>query len=146
MLKDRTGVAPAARPGRTAPERGVGVVRAFMDHHYRNFNARETVAAARAYEAHSDAGGKMLMTLAGAMSTGQLGVILARMIREGRSNEEIVQFFVARYGDFVSYRPPVNERTAILWVGPVALLILGGLGILLLARRASRRVEEDDAE
>lgn len=84
MLKDRTGVAPAARPGRTAPERGVGVVRAFMDHHYRNFNARETVAAARAYEAHSDAGGKMLMTLAGAMSTGQLGVILARMIREGK--------------------------------------------------------------
>ena len=71
---------------------------------------------------------------------------VARMIREGRSNEEIVQFFVARYGDFVSYRPPVNERTAILWVGPVALLILGGLGILLLARRASRRVEEDDAE
>ena len=65
---------------------------------------------------------------------------VARMIREGRSNEEIVQFFVARYGDFVSYRPPVNERTAILWVGPVALLILGGLGILLLARRASRRV------
>ena len=53
---------------------------------------------------------------------------------------------MARYGDFVSYRPPVNERTAILWVGPVALLILGGLGILLLARRASRRVEEDDAE
>ena len=71
---------------------------------------------------------------------------VARIIREGRSNEEIVQFFVARYGDFVSYRPPVNERTAILWVGPVALLILGGLGILLLARRASRRVEEDDAE
>ncbi|MBL7249240.1 cytochrome c-type biogenesis protein [Alloalcanivorax sp. C16-2] len=71
---------------------------------------------------------------------------VARMIRDGRSNEEIVEFFVARYGDFVSYRPPVNERTAILWVGPVSLLILGGLGILLLARRASRRVEEDDPE
>lgn len=71
---------------------------------------------------------------------------VATMIRDGRSNEEIVQFFVARYGDFVSYRPPVNERTAILWVGPVSLLILGGLGILLLARRASRRVEEDDSE
>ena len=84
MLKDHTGVALAARPGRTAPERGVGAVRAFMDHHYRHFNARETVAAARAYEAHSDAGGKMLMTLAGAMSTGQLGVILSRMIREGK--------------------------------------------------------------
>jgi deoxyhypusine synthase len=57
-------------------------VRKFMEHHYRHFNARETLAAARAYEAHLKAGGKMLMTLAGAMSTAQLGVILARMIRE----------------------------------------------------------------
>ena len=59
-------------------------VREFMDHHYRHFNARETVAAARAYEAHLESGGKMLMTLAGAMSTAQLGVILARMIREDK--------------------------------------------------------------
>jgi deoxyhypusine synthase len=84
VLKDRTGVAPAARPGQSAPQRGVGAVRAFMEHHYRHFNARETVAAARAYEAHIDGGGKMLMTLAGAMSTAQLGVILARMIRAGK--------------------------------------------------------------
>jgi deoxyhypusine synthase len=62
----------------------MGQVRDFMDHHYRHFNARETVAAARAYEAHLQAGGKMLMTLAGAMSTAQLGVILSRMIREDK--------------------------------------------------------------
>lgn len=62
----------------------MGRVRDFMDHHYRHFNARETVDAARAYQAHIDSGGKMLMTLAGAMSTAQLGVILARMIREGK--------------------------------------------------------------
>ena len=60
----------------------MGAVRDFMDQYYRHFNARETVAAARAYEAHTRASGKMLVTLAGAMSTGQLGVILARMIRE----------------------------------------------------------------
>jgi deoxyhypusine synthase len=84
VLKDRTGVAPATRPGQSAPQRDVGAVRAFMEHHYRHFNARETVAAARAYEAHIDGGGKMLMTLAGAMSTAQLGVILARMIRAGK--------------------------------------------------------------
>jgi deoxyhypusine synthase len=84
VLKDRTGVAPAARPGQAGSKRGSGVVRAFMEHHYRHFNARETVAAARAYEEHIDGGGKMLMTLAGAMSTAQLGVILARMIREGK--------------------------------------------------------------
>ena len=62
----------------------MGRVSEFMEHHYRHFNARETVDAARAYQAHIDSGGKMLMTLAGAMSTAQLGVILARMIREGK--------------------------------------------------------------
>ncbi|MBM7334211.1 MAG: cytochrome c-type biogenesis protein [Alcanivorax sp.] len=70
----------------------------------------------------------------------------ARMIREGRSDQEVVNFFVDRYGDFVSYRPPVNERTVILWMGPLGLLLLGVLAIVLLVRRASRRaeLEEDD--
>jgi len=69
---------------------------------------------------------------------------VARMIREGPSDEEIVTFFVDGYGDFVSYRPPFNPRTAILWVGPLTLLLLGGVGIVLLVRRASREAEEDD--
>ncbi len=59
-------------------------VRAFLDHHFLHFNARELVAAAKAYEAHLDAGGTMLITLAGAMSTAQIGRSLARMIREGK--------------------------------------------------------------
>ena len=59
-------------------------VRDFMDTHFLHFNARETVAAARAYEAHVDGGGAMLVSLAGAMSTGELGIILARMIRQGK--------------------------------------------------------------
>jgi deoxyhypusine synthase len=54
-----------------------------METHYLHFNARETVAAAKAWEEHLEAGGKMLVSLAGAMSTGELGIILARMIREG---------------------------------------------------------------
>ncbi len=59
-------------------------VREFLDRHFRHFNARETAAAARAYEEHLAAGGEMLVSLAGAMSTGELGVILARMIRAGK--------------------------------------------------------------
>ncbi len=59
----------------------MGSLRSFMDTHYRHFNARETVAAARAYEEHLEAGGKMLVAIAGAMSTAELGVILSRMIR-----------------------------------------------------------------
>ena len=59
----------------------MGSIRSFLDQHFLHFNARETVAAARAYESHIQAGGKMLVTLAGAMSTAKLGQILARMIR-----------------------------------------------------------------
>lgn len=59
-------------------------IRRFMETHYLHFNARETVAAAQAWERHLEAGGKMMVTLAGAMSTGELGIILARMIREGK--------------------------------------------------------------
>jgi deoxyhypusine synthase len=62
----------------------MGAVRHFIEKHFRHFNARETVAAARAYEEHIEAGGKMLVSLAGAMSTAELGIILARMIREGK--------------------------------------------------------------
>ncbi len=60
----------------------MGAIRRFMEQHFHHFNAREALAAAQAYEAHIDAGGKMLVSLAGAMSTGELGIILARMIRE----------------------------------------------------------------
>lgn len=62
----------------------MGAIRDFMEKHYLHFNARETVAAAKAWEDHLAAGGKMMVTLAGAMSTGELGIILARMIREGK--------------------------------------------------------------
>ncbi len=62
----------------------MGAIREFMDKHYLHFNARETVWAARAWEDHLARGGKMLVTLAGAMSTAELGIILARMIRAGK--------------------------------------------------------------
>ena len=60
----------------------MGALRDFLEKHYRHFNARELVEAARAFEAHVDAGGDMLLAMAGAASTGELGIILARMIRE----------------------------------------------------------------
>jgi deoxyhypusine synthase len=63
---------------------GTGQVRAFMDQHFLHFNSREVVASARAYERHINAGGKMMVTLAGAMSTAKLGQVLARMIRQDK--------------------------------------------------------------
>jgi cytochrome c-type biogenesis protein CcmH len=60
-----------------------------------------------------------------------------RMLEEGKSNTEIVDFLVSRYGDFVLYKPPVTGRTLLLWYGPAGLLIGGFvlLGVILLRRR-----------
>jgi cytochrome c-type biogenesis protein CcmH len=67
------------------------------------------------------------------------------MIKEGKSDEEIVDYFVSRYGDFVSYRPPVTPTTSILWLAPLLLLGSGAVVIVLLLRRASARVDDNDA-
>jgi deoxyhypusine synthase len=61
-----------------------GPVSDFILHHYRHFNAAALVDAARSYEEHLDKGGKMMITLAGAMSTGELGISLAEMIRQDK--------------------------------------------------------------
>src|SRR5437764_10944238 len=61
-----------------------GPVSQYIAHHYRHFNAAALVDAAKGYEAHLDAGGKMMITLAGAMSTAELGVSLAEMIRQDK--------------------------------------------------------------
>jgi deoxyhypusine synthase len=62
----------------------MGSVRDFLEKHYLHFNARETLQAAKAYEAHIQGNGKILLSLAGAMSTAEIGIILARMIRTGK--------------------------------------------------------------
>jgi deoxyhypusine synthase len=59
-------------------------LRAFIEHNFRHFNARETLEAAQAYDRHISEGGKMLVAMAGAMSTGEIGLTLARMIREDK--------------------------------------------------------------
>ena len=61
-----------------------GSVRNFIDHHYRHFNAAALKDAAVGYEAHLKGGGKMMVTLAGAMSTAELGLSLAEMIRQDK--------------------------------------------------------------
>src|SRR4051812_22072143 len=56
----------------------------FIDRHFRHFNAAALIDAANAYRAHLDAGGRMLLAMAGAMSTAELGLSLAEMIRAGK--------------------------------------------------------------
>lgn len=59
-------------------------ISSFMEKHFRHFNARETLAAAKGYKRFIDDGGKMLVSLAGAMSTAELGISLAEMIRQNK--------------------------------------------------------------
>jgi deoxyhypusine synthase len=61
-----------------------GPVSNFIEHHYRHFNAAALMDAAKGYETHLNEGGKMMVTLAGAMSTGELGLSLAEMIRQDK--------------------------------------------------------------
>jgi len=61
------------------------------------------------------------------------------MMKAGKSDREITEFLVSRYGDFVLYRPPVKATTYLLWVGPFALLALGvAIWFVLMKRRAAR--------
>lgn len=62
----------------------------------------------------------------------------------GKSDEEIKQFLVARYGDFVLYNPPVKSTTWLLWFGPFVLLAGGALVWWAILRRRSRSKDEDD--
>jgi len=61
-----------------------GPISRFLDHHFRHFNAAALVAAARAYRELLERGGKMFLAVAGAMSTGEIGLSLAEMIRCGK--------------------------------------------------------------
>ena len=76
--------APIAAPARAPWTPSTGAVSAFIRHHYRHFNAAALVDASEAYTAHLDSGGKMFVTLAGAMSTAELGLSLAEMIRQDK--------------------------------------------------------------
>ncbi|RYZ06780.1 MAG: deoxyhypusine synthase [Myxococcales bacterium] len=62
----------------------MAAVRDFITHHYRHFNAAALVDAAKAWEDHLAKGGKMLLTMAGAMSTAEMGIVIAELIRKDK--------------------------------------------------------------
>ena len=80
-------------------------------------------------------------------SNAPLAVDLRTQIREqitaGRTDGEIVQYMVQRYGDFVLYRPPFKATTALLWLGPALLLLIGAA---VLARNLALRRQRQPAE
>jgi cytochrome c-type biogenesis protein CcmH len=89
-------------------------------------------------------------------SHADLALDLRRQVREmlaqGASDDEIIAYMTARYGDFVLYRPPVKATTVLLWAGPAALMVGGVVALFLVLRRRSRLPpeafdadEDDDA-
>ena len=77
-------------------------------------------------------------------SNADLAIDLRNQVRElmqaGKSDAEIREFMVGRYGDFVLYSPPVNASTLVLWVGPFVLLLIGIVVLATYLRRRERQL------
>ena len=81
-----------------------------------------------------------------ASSHAELAEDLRREVREqmakGKNDQEIMDYLVARYGDFVLYNPPVKSYTVLLWFGPFALLLIGA-GVLVFQLRKRRQTVQE---
>jgi cytochrome c-type biogenesis protein CcmH len=81
-------------------------------------------------------------------SGAELAGDLRRQVREqvaaGKTDEQVIDYLVQRYGDFVRYDPPFKATTALLWVGPF-LLLAAGAGLLVIVVRRRRNAPEEPA-
>ncbi len=68
---------------------------------------------------------------------------IREMAAKNMSDQEIIDYLVARYGDFVRYRPPLKSSTVLLWLGPFALLAAAGVGLVVFLRRRQGQVADD---
>ncbi|PMH41009.1 cystathionine gamma-synthase [Vibrio sp. 10N.286.49.B3] len=64
------------------------------------------------------------------------------MTKEGKSKSEIIDYMIARYGNFVTYNPPLTPATAILWFGPIGVIVFGFSLIILRSRRGKSQQED----
>ncbi len=83
-------------------------------------------------------------------SQAQLAIELKNEVREqlqrGATDQQVKDYLVQRYGDFVLYRPPLKATTGLLWAGP-GLMLAGGLAVLgLRLRRQQRRAADEEGE
>ena len=68
-----------------------------------------------------------------------LRVLVRERLKAGDTDQQVIDYIVARYGDFVLLKPPVNDETLPLWLGPFVLLLLGAIGIAIYyARRTGQ--------
>jgi len=67
---------------------------------------------------------------------------IREQIKANKTDPEIIQFLVDRYGDFVLYNPPMKATTILLWFGPAALLVFGLISLIMYLRRRRVQIEE----
>ena len=68
---------------------------------------------------------------------------IREMAAKGMSDQAIIDYLVARYGDFVRYRPPLKASTLLLWLGPFALMLAGAIGLVVMLRRREKMVADN---
>ena len=71
---------------------------------------------------------------------------IRRLMVEGKNDDEIADFLVTRYGDFVLYRPRMSGRTLALWIAPFLLILFGGLAIARVVRNRMQMPLGDDKQ
>jgi len=81
-----------------------------------------------------------------AMIAADMRLKVYELMKQGQSRQQIIDYMVARYGNFVTYEPPVTPSPLILWVGPALFAVLGGLVIVLRSRQRKTRSELDDTD
>jgi cytochrome c-type biogenesis protein CcmH len=75
-----------------------------------------------------------------------LRILVRERLTAGDSDAQVLDFLVARYGEFVLLKPRLSGRTALLWLMPVAALLIGALALLIAWRRYRRRVKTAAAD
>ena len=63
------------------------------------------------------------------------------LMHEGKSDEEVKAYLVQRYGDFVLYRPPMQANTALLWIGPFIMLLIGAITLFVVLKKRANATE-----
>ncbi len=71
---------------------------------------------------------------------------IRRMMTEGKTDAEIYDFLVVRYGDFVLYRPRMSGKTLVLWIAPFLLIVVGGLIAFKVVRGRMEMSLDDDSD
>ncbi|MGD8380262.1 MAG: cytochrome c-type biogenesis protein CcmH [Gammaproteobacteria bacterium] len=74
---------------------------------------------------------------------GDLRGKVREMLKQGKTNQQIIDYMTQRYGDFVLYKPPVRPDTWLLWFGPFILLLVGGTVLALTLRRRGQMAEDE---